>query len=94
MSRRVDFDHDKSAEYMNARSNRATVRNPLLALPSVAQLQALPPDAREAMRRILQDMSIDARARAEKCWRTKKPPMAAYWAAVAVYAKHMRRALV
>jgi hypothetical protein len=75
------------------RSVRADVRNPLLQLPSIAELQALPAEAQVALRKILKDISADARSRAEKCWRTHKAPMAAYWKAVAVYANHTSRVL-
>lgn len=76
-----------------ARSLRTDVRNPVLALPSAQMLQDLPPVARIALRSCLRDISADARFRAEKCWRTHKAPMAAYWKAVAVYAGHLARAL-
>ena len=46
-----------------------------------------------ALRKVLKAISADARARADKCWRTHKAPMAAYWKAVAVYANHASRAL-
>jgi hypothetical protein len=75
------------------RSLRTDVRNPLLALPAMEQMQALPPESQAALRALLKDVSKDARARAEKCWRTHKAPMAAYWKAVAVYANHTARAL-
>jgi hypothetical protein len=76
-----------------ARSLRTDVRNPLLALPGIAELKALPPEFRIALARILGDIAIDAKGRAEKCWRSHKAPMAAYWKAVAVYAGHARRAV-
>jgi hypothetical protein len=69
------------------------VRNPVLALPSVRALRSLDPATREMLRAILLDLRADARGRAEASWRTRKPPMAAYWAAVAVYAGHFARAL-
>jgi hypothetical protein len=75
------------------RSNRADVRNPLLALPAMTRLRALPMPVREALRALLLDLSDDARARADKCWRTRKAPMAVYWKVVAVYARHTARAL-
>lgn len=78
---------------MSARSLRRDVRNPVVALPSIAALQELPSESRSALRAILSDLSLDARQRAEKCWKTHKAPMAAYWKAVAVYAGHLRRAL-
>jgi hypothetical protein len=70
------------------RANRPDVRNPVLALPAAAQIQALPPEAREALRAVLLDLSRDARGRASESWRRHKAPMAAYWKAVAVYARH------
>lgn len=73
------------------RSNQAIVRNPLLGLPSALKIQALPRPAREAMRALLMDLKRDSAARAEKCWRTHKAPMAAYWKAVSVYAGHTAR---
>lgn len=76
-----------------SRSIRADVRNPLLQLPAIEKLQAMPVECQAALRDVLKEISTDARARAEKCWRSHKAPMAAYWKAVAVYANHTRRAL-
>lgn len=70
------------------RSSSAIVRNPLLALPAAAKIAALPPEAREALREICRELSRDAAGKAEKSWRQRKGPMAAYWRAVAVYARH------
>ncbi len=78
---------------MMQRSNRAEVRNPVLALPALAALRALDPSSRNALRALLLDLQTDARARADKSWRTRKPPLAAYWSAVAVYAGHVARAI-
>ncbi len=78
---------------MSTRSASMDVRNPLLALPATADLQALPVEAQIALRGVLKAISADARIRAEKCWRTHKAPMAAYWKAVAVYANHTSRIL-
>ncbi len=78
---------------MTARSNRATVRNPVLGLPAMIRLQRLPRPAREALAGILRDLATDAAGRAETCWRRHKAPMAAYWKAVAVYARHIARAI-
>ena len=75
------------------RSIRADVRNPLLALPAAQQLTALPIDSQVALRGLLKQISADARVRAERCWKTHKAPMAAYWKAVAVYANHTSRLL-
>jgi hypothetical protein len=78
---------------MTERSLRSDVRNPILALPGSARLAELPPEARVALRDILNDIALDSRARADKCWRTHKAPMAAYWKACSVYAGHIRRAI-
>jgi len=76
-----------------ARSNRADVRNPVVALPSAGKLRDLDPVAKEALRAALVEMAADARARADKCWRTHKAPMAVYWKCVAVYSGHFARFL-
>ncbi len=75
-----------------ARSTRREVRNPVLALPAARRLQAMPLEARDALRLVLIDLRDDARARAAECWRKHKAPMACYWKAVAVYAGHLARA--
>lgn len=71
-----------------SRSTTAIVRNPLVLLPAAQRIRDLPPAAREAVGQLLREISADARARAEKSWRTHKGPMAAYWKATAVYARH------
>ena len=71
----------------------ATIRNPVLGLPAVARLQALPRPAREALAAVLGDLARDAGERAEASWRRRKAPMAAYWKAVSVYARHIARAI-
>lgn len=68
-------------------------RNPLLQLPALRAILALDIDTRLALRTLLLDLRDDARRRAEKSWRTRKPPMEAYWAAVAVYSGHLARCL-
>lgn len=73
------------------RTARPEVRNPLVSLPSARALAQLDPAARAALRALLLDLKKDATARANKCWRTHKAPMAAYWKAVAVYAGHAAR---
>ncbi len=75
------------------RSNRAEVRNPVLAMPGVRRLQAMPQLYRDAMVEVMIDIRDDARRRADECWRKHKAPMAAYWKAVSVYANHIARAL-
>lgn len=76
-----------------SRSLRPDVRNPVLVLPALAELRALSPSAQHAVKAILRDLAADARARAQKAWRSNKAPMAAYWKVVAVYATHVIRAL-
>lgn len=73
---------------MADRSLLPTTRNPLLALPATEAFHTLPIEARQALNGLLRDISKDARRRAELCWRKHKAPMAAYWKAVAVYARH------
>ncbi|MGO4338993.1 hypothetical protein AB4037_29165 [Labrys sp. KB_33_2] len=76
-----------------SRSLRSDVRNPVLALPSAEVLQTLPPEHRAVIARLLRELSVDARARANKSWRQNKGPMAVYWKAVGVYAGHLCRAI-
>lgn len=83
----------RSVGAMNDRSMRAEVRNPLIALPSFRALSTLGNDERAALHALLLELRADARLRAAECWRRRKPPMAAYWAAVGVYAGHAARAL-
>lgn len=78
---------------MTDRSNRAEVRNPILALPAAKRLIALPKPIRDHLVEVLADMQRDARERAEISWRTHKAPMALYWKAVGVYAGHIARVL-
>ena len=72
------------------RSTKAEVRNPLIGLASAQRVKELPLDAHKALADLLTEMSIDASVRAEKAWAKSKGPMAAYWKAVSVYAKHAR----
>ena len=73
---------------MSERSSRREVRNPLLLLPAARTLTDLPEPARAALEQMLREISADARGRADKCWRTHKAPMAAYWKMIAVVARH------
>lgn len=73
------------------RSTRPDVRNPLLALAAVKDIAALPPEARAALRKLALEYSRLCRERAEQCWRSHKAPMAAYWKAWAVNARHFAR---
>jgi len=78
---------------MLARADRPEIRNPVLALPAAAKLAELEPEARALVRQLMRELSADARQRAEQSWRRHKAPMAAYWKAVAVYARHIGAAL-
>jgi hypothetical protein len=69
----------------------AIVQNPLLRLPAAAAIQALPPEAKAALRELLYDLRVDAARQADKAWAKHKGPMAAYWRAVSVYAGHIAR---
>jgi hypothetical protein len=78
---------------MTDRSARLAVRNPILGLAAAKLLRELPPEARSALREVLAEIAKEARARAEASWNTRKAPMAAYWQAVNVYAKHIKHAV-
>jgi hypothetical protein len=80
-----------SFEPLLKRHARREVRNPILGLPAAARVKACPPEARALLAEILLDLSKEARAKAEYCWKTRKPPMAGYYAATAVVAKHIAR---
>lgn len=67
--------------------------NPVLALPSMRQLQNLPKSVREPLRQILRELALEACTKAERSWKRRKGPMAAYWRSVSVYAGHIARAL-
>lgn len=73
------------------RSSQPQVRNPVMALPSAQRLAALDPETRAIVADLLKELAVDARARADKAWRTHKGPMAWYWKAVSVYARHISR---
>lgn len=75
------------------RSNRVETRNPILALPAARRLADLPPEAREALCDLLEEMRVDSAARAQHAWDKHKAPMAAYWKAASVYCGHIRRAV-
>ena len=78
---------------MRPRSSRADVRNPLVTLPTFQALAALGEVEQAAMSALLLELRAVARARAAESWQRRKPPMAAYWAAVAVYTGHAARGL-
>lgn len=67
--------------------------NPLLKLPAAQRLLALPPEQREVIEALMRDLRRDADKLAEQSWKKRKGPMAAYWRAVATYARHVAHAL-
>ena len=67
--------------------------NPLLDLPAGQALQQLPPGDRARIEAVMRDLRNQANVEAEKAWRKRKGPMAAYWRAVATYARHTAHAL-
>jgi len=76
------------------RSSRADVRNPMLAIPEVqAEFEKLSPEASAALERVLRALSKTWRAKAEHSWKTRKPPLASYWAQNAVNARHLALAI-
>lgn len=82
---------------MRARSDQPEVRNPILTLPSYRKLHGLihelPAEQRRELLNLVQELAIDCKARGEKAWAKSKPPMAAYWAAMGTWFKHIRAAL-
>lgn len=78
---------------MSVRSRRREVRNPILALPAARRVYALPDDQRALLSALLEDLARDAGARAQDSWARHKAPMAAYWKACSVYARHLARLL-
>lgn len=67
--------------------------NPLLNLPAAQKLLALPKSQRVPMEQVLRELRAQADAEAEKAWKKRKGPMAAYWRAVATYARHTAHAI-
>lgn len=67
--------------------------NPLLRLAAAQQILELPAEQRAALAGLLRELRADADRQAENAWRRRKGPMAAYWRAVATYARHTAHAL-
>jgi hypothetical protein len=67
--------------------------NPLLRLPAARKLMALPAEQRAPLEALLRELRKQADTEAENAWRRRKGPMAAYWRAVATYARHIAHAL-
>ena len=68
-------------------------RNPLLNLPAGRALSELSPDQRRPLVALLRQLRQQANQEAEKAWKKRKGPMAAYWRAVSTYARHTAHAL-
>lgn len=67
--------------------------NPLLRLPAGQELLNLPAKDRKRIENVLRQLREQANEEAERAWRRRKGPMAAYWRAVATYARHTAHAL-
>ena len=67
--------------------------NPLLNLPSGKALLALPEEDKKRIAAVFRDLRTEANEEAEKAWKRRKGPMAAYWRAVSTYARHAAHAL-
>ena len=67
--------------------------NPLLKLPAGQALLELPPSDRARIEAVMRDLRDQANKEAETAWKRRKGPMAAYWRAVATYARHIAHAL-
>lgn len=75
------------------RSNRAEVRNPILALPAFQEVKALDLPVRQVLRRLILDLRDQMKAKADESLRKHKYMMYAYWKCGGVYAGHIARAL-
>lgn len=74
---------------MTERSSRPEVRNPILAMPEVMEeFSALPPEARQALVRMLSKMSRHFHANGDAAWDKNKYYVAGYWKGWGVYARH------
>jgi hypothetical protein len=67
--------------------------NPLLQLPAGQALRQLPPDDRARIEAVMRELRAQANEEADRAWARRKGPMAAYWRAVATYARHTAHAL-
>lgn len=67
--------------------------NPLLNLPAGKSLQQLPAGDRSRIEAVMRELRDQANAEADKAWARRKGRMAAYWRAVATYARHTAHAL-
>ena len=75
------------------RGARRDVRNPVLRLPAARSILMLPIETRRPLGILLRELAVDAQHQANAAWKSNKGIMAAYWKAVAVYAKHLARVI-
>jgi hypothetical protein len=76
-----------------ARSSRADVRNPILALPAALELQALPRSQRLIIKRLLRELKAQCREQERRAYSQRKGPLTAYWMAAGTYAGHVAAVL-
>lgn len=67
--------------------------NPLLKLPAGQALLTLPEEDRRRIEAVMRQLRDQANREADNAWKRRKGPMAAYWRAVATYARHIAHAL-
>jgi len=67
--------------------------NPLFKLPAAKKLLAFPDDQLRALEAVMRELRQQADELAERNWSRRKAPMAAYWRAVATYARHVAHVL-
>lgn len=67
--------------------------NPLLRLPAGKALLELPEGDRRRIEAVMRELRDQANREADKAWKRRKGPMAAYWRAVATYSRHIAHAL-
>jgi hypothetical protein len=75
------------------RGARVDVRNPILRLPSMQTILALPVEQRRPLGILLRELADQANAEAERSRKRNKHMMYAYWKVAAVYVKHVARAI-
>jgi hypothetical protein len=75
------------------RSARKEIRNPVLALPAVRDFLMLPAEERRHAGILLRRLAGEADTEALQAWDRRRAMQAAYWRAVATYAKHVARAV-
>jgi hypothetical protein len=75
---------------------RKKLINPVTDLPAARDLAALlegQPELRNLLVHLLFQLGEQADGLAEHSWEKRKAPMAAYWRACAVYARHTARSI-